>query len=366
MVVNYESAGLLGDLATSLQAQEFEVDGRAGTLEVIVVDNASRRDDDAALSALAAQGVRLVRNTENVGYAIANNQGLHVARGRYHLVSNPDVRVGPGCIGSLIAALEGAGGEAVVGPLASIDGEAQVFLPPNELPDPWLEAVVQAGRHEAAIARYHCRRRSRHAHAFWTAEAPMALSMLSGGFFLGLRESFLDHGLFDPGYPLYYEDTDLFRRLRWKGVQLLHVPAARIVHLFSRSANLRMNAAMYRNRIGAARYFARWFGEAGGRARDHALDRADRRGADHECPWPLEEITPGAASPVLEVPDVPGAYLEFAGNARFSLAAGIFPEAAGAFTLPSAFWNDLAPVRYWARAVDPRTGDTLRAWSMQR
>ena len=79
------------------RATRFEVDGRPGRIEITVVDNASRGDDVSQLRAGAsATGVRLIRNTENAGYALANNQGFRVSSGRYHLVVNPDVRLLPG------------------------------------------------------------------------------------------------------------------------------------------------------------------------------------------------------------------------------------------------------------------------------
>ena len=120
VVVNYQCANYTLGLIDTLRRDPFEVDGRAGRLEITVVDNASRGDDVARL-AEAGPGVRLIRNTENAGYALANNQGLRASSGRWHLVVNPDVRILPGTLGALLRALETLPEAGLVGPLASMD-----------------------------------------------------------------------------------------------------------------------------------------------------------------------------------------------------------------------------------------------------
>jgi hypothetical protein len=66
----------------------------AGALkaEMIVVDNASA-DGSADAVAQRFPDVVVIRNTENAGFARANNQGLAVAHGRHILFLNPDTRV---------------------------------------------------------------------------------------------------------------------------------------------------------------------------------------------------------------------------------------------------------------------------------
>jgi GT2 family glycosyltransferase len=365
-VVNFQSAGLCEGLVRSLLADEFVVDGRPGTLTVVIVDNASRGADARVLERLVGPRVKFVRNVDNVGYALANQEAFHAERGRFHLVINPDCLVPRGMVQALVDAVLAAEGEAVVGPLATMDEEGRVLLPPNELPDPYREHLVQLGRRYPALAAWHARRRSLHAHRYWTARAPLELDMLSGGCFLGARATFERHGLFDGGYPLYYEDTDLFRRLRAGGVRLLHVPAARVTHFFSRSSITRMKAAMARCDYGARRYFRTWFGEAGLRAYATTRARAEAGARDHECPWPLLETPPSATPPTVEVPDVPGVFLEISGNPQFTLAAGLLPDGPGPFSPPAAFYGQLGPGTYWLRAADPRTGECLRAWILRK
>lgn len=365
-VVNYNSSQYLFPLLESLENDPFKVDGRRGTYRVVVVDNASPDEDHRRLEAVRGDRVSLLRNSENLGYGLANNQGFHVTRSRWHLVCNPDVRIVPGCLQTLLDTLESRPRAGVVGPLATMDLEREVLMPPNELPDPYLESLNALSRAYPQVARYNARRRSRQAWRYWTACEPMPMAMLSGGFFLGRRSTFRQHGLFDPGYPLYYEDTDLFRRLRERGMELWHVPQARIVHHFSRSTLTRQKAAMYRHRVGARRYFRGHFGEAGLRAWEAVHRRGDAPGREHECPFELEEVRAGKEPPALDAGGGRERALEVAGNPQFTLAVGIIPSSPGAYRLPDSFWEQLGPGRYWMRAVDLRTFETLKAWLLNK
>lgn len=365
VVVNFNSTTYLDGLLSSLLDVPVTLNGEAATLEVILIDNASRNEDHEKLELLASRpDVRLIRNTENVGYAIANLQGLTVARGRWHVVSNPDVTVAPDCIATLVDAVETLPNAAVVGPMASFDPDGHVLLPPIELADPYNESLTEIGRHEDPVARFAIRKRAQEAYRFWTTPVPMQVPMLSGQFFLARRDTFLEQGMFDPAYPLYYEDTDLFRRYTQSGLGLWHVPGARIVHHFSRSAMGRPNASWFRNRVGARRYFTKFWGEAGQRTFESLHARAEGFASDARCPFELDVIESGEDPPTLTIPDVEGAYLETSGNPKFNLAAGVFPGDVGTFTLPDTFWGQLGPMEFWCRAVDPTTGDSLRAWKI--
>lgn len=366
VIVNYNSAGYIARLLETLREDGFTVDGRPGRFEVVIVDNASRAEDHRLLESFQAPDVRLVRNTENVGYALGNNQGFHVTRSRWHLVSNPDVQIMPGCLQVLIDAVESLPGAAIVGPLATMDAEGDVFMPPNELPDLYSETLTQLSRFVPEIARFHARRRSRYAFDYWTAQDPLPLPMLSGSFFLGRRETFEQHGLFDPSYPLYYEDTDLFRRYHERDLKLWQVPAARIVHHFSRSAINRMKASMYRNQVASRIYFKKHFGTSGGRAHRALMERVERLARDSESPFALEAVPPSPDAPKLPVPNVEGVFLEVAGNPQFTLAVGLFPPAGRDFVFPSGFWDQLGPNHYWVRLVDPANFETVKAWMITK
>ena len=101
LVVNYNSADYCLQCVDSLLAQTFEVDGRPGRLEVIVLDNDSRPEDQEKLTAVEKPGVTLIYTGENLGYGPANNRGAALAKGRWLYILNPDVKVLPGAIAAM-------------------------------------------------------------------------------------------------------------------------------------------------------------------------------------------------------------------------------------------------------------------------
>jgi hypothetical protein len=64
------------------------------------------------------------------------------------------------------------------------------------------------------------------------------IDWVSGAFMLVRREVLEHVGLFDEGYFLYYEETDLIHRARKAGWTCWHVPGARVVHLVGYSSGV--------------------------------------------------------------------------------------------------------------------------------
>src|SRR5215217_1974145 len=74
-------------------------------VEVIVVDGAST-DGSAAMVRAEFPAVRLLAETENVGFSRGNNQGIAASRGRLVLLLNPDAEMRPGALAALVTWLD--------------------------------------------------------------------------------------------------------------------------------------------------------------------------------------------------------------------------------------------------------------------
>ena len=181
-------------------------------LQVIVVDNASDAGTIEALRPLAGlDGVEVLMQPENLGFAAGCNVGLAAARGEHVVMLNNDTQVTAGWLAPLLAAAD-LPGVGLVGPVSnSVGNEARRDVGPI---DPATACSV-GRRHMAA-----------HEH-----EPPFDIGML--GFFcvVGRAAVWERVGPMDEGFGVgLFEDDDYAMRVRQLGLRLLCVPASFVFH----------------------------------------------------------------------------------------------------------------------------------------
>ena len=118
-----EAALIAATVGSVLRARDRhrEVRPDGGTVEVIVVDNASDDGTADALDRYAVEGV-LVANCEAGGAARARNLGASLARGRSLIFLDADTQVPPGAIVRIAELVEECGYEAGITLLGALDG----------------------------------------------------------------------------------------------------------------------------------------------------------------------------------------------------------------------------------------------------
>jgi len=262
LFVNHESWEELAGALLSLR--RHPPSASRSEWEVIVVDNASRSLEGRARAEeiLRELDGRLVLCESNPGYGAGMNVALSHARGALLLVCNPDLVFQPGCIAELARQLERDSSAGVATPDVFLDPGLTVRAPAHVLPTP-RDLVL--GTLAALSPRWnerYLRERTGAAVAEWQRTEPFEEIMLGGCCFLIRRELAAD-GLFDERYPLYFEDTDLARRLRARGAKIVRVPLARVVHLYGRSTVRASAHAAEAYRTSRRRYFRRWHGLRG-------------------------------------------------------------------------------------------------------
>jgi GT2 family glycosyltransferase len=371
VVVNYNSAAYARGAVRSFldEARGLTVGARPARVEALVVDNASPNDPPEALSAIETEGARVLLHGKNPGYAGGVNLGVRESTGRVLAVLNPDVEFAPGALRLLfdyVLAHEECG---AVGGKNLLDRERGVLLPRNHLPR-LLDHVRQTlGHVSPAWARRYAAFRAREAHAYWSAKAPTDLDMLSGCAFLIRREVFEEVGGFDEGYPLYYEDADLFRRLRQAGYRCVHLPDAEIFHFWSRSVSATANAdPMRRFAVAQRRYFAKHYGPLGYLV--YALCQAAiarwPRARLRRPMGPVTDLGAGADPPSIRLPVRLERFLaEIAGDPMFILAGGVYGSG-DRFDFPRAGWEGLDPVRYYVRVLALPSLETAGTWTVRK
>lgn len=194
--------------------------------EVIVVDNASQDGSRDYLMSRFPK-VKFIWNTENRGYAKANNQGLKLGSGRYILFLNPDTLLSETCLGLCIRHLEQNRGTGAVG-VRMLDGSGR-FLKESRRGNPTptaalfklfgLSRLFPGSRVFAGYHMGHLDPMQNHA------------SEVLSGAFLMVRRDVLDRvGGFDEDFFMYGEDIDLSFRIRKAGFSNQYLADAAILH----------------------------------------------------------------------------------------------------------------------------------------
>ncbi len=231
VIVHYHTAELAVEAVAALTA-DLARSGLGEKAEILLVDNGS---DPAERQILESLPARRIDPGENLGYAGGANRGVAETRAEAIVLMNTDVLVLPGCIEALLAELDR--GIAAAGPRAFWDRGCQLVLPPAEERTRRGEILaLLAERSEVGATRAR-RRWRRQARRCWEAELPLPCHDLSGFLLAVSRSAWERVGPFDPGFRLFFEETDWLLRLRRAGLPARYVPAARAIHLYNQSAS---------------------------------------------------------------------------------------------------------------------------------
>ncbi len=219
--------------------------------EVIVVDNNSSDGTVAYLKPIFTD-VLFIANTDNKGFASANNQAIRLSRGKYVLLLNPDTVIGESSLRSLCFIMDERPKIGGIG-VKMINGKGE-FLPESKrsFPTPWVSFCKISGLSKLfpLSPKY-----ASYSLLYLNADKEHNVEVLSGAFML-LRHEALDKvGLLDESFFMYGEDIDMSYRIVLGGWENLYVPE-RILHYKGEST--RENSSRYIHAFyGAMRIFYR-------------------------------------------------------------------------------------------------------------
>jgi GT2 family glycosyltransferase len=194
-------------------------------MEVFVVDNAST---DGSVEMIEAKfpWVKLIKSSENLGFAKGNNVAIRQCQGRYIALVNPDVIVFPGCLDALADYLDenpkvGNVGPRVLNPDLSLQSTCRRF------PTLWNNFCSAAG----LSARFKNSRFFAGEHMFYFPhDRTLPVDVLVGCFSMIRREAFDTVGLLDEGLFMYGDDVDWCLRARNAGWEVVFHPGAEAIH----------------------------------------------------------------------------------------------------------------------------------------
>jgi GT2 family glycosyltransferase len=222
VIVNYKSTDYLETCLSSI--------GRAlegVKANIFVEDNDS--DDRIHRIESAFPQVFLNRNSKNLGFAKAVNQGARRGEAPYLILLNPDAIVKEGFFRPLIAFLEEHPRIGVIGPkILEKDGSVQNSA--RSFPNP-LTGLF--GRTSVLTRCFPENRWSRKNLLSLDSDGktPLEVDWVSGACMAVRRKAFEEVGPLDERFFMYWEDADWCKRMRQNGWKVVYFPLATITHL---------------------------------------------------------------------------------------------------------------------------------------
>ncbi|MFN8491951.1 MAG: glycosyltransferase family 2 protein [Caldilineaceae bacterium] len=209
----WNGAHFLPTCLDSLLAQQT-----GDTLEVIVVDNAST-DNSAALIAQRYPQVRLLRNSQNQGFAGGCNRGLEAAQGDVLVLLNQDTQVQRGWLTALLQALRDPAHGVVGCKILYPDGKTIQHA------GGWIDWPLGLSHHygQGEVDQ-----------GQWNQSR--SVEFVTGAALAVRRDVLAQVGLLDEGFwPGYFEDNDFCLRVTAAGYTVYYAADAVVFHQESAS-----------------------------------------------------------------------------------------------------------------------------------
>lgn len=214
IIVNYNTRDLLYNCLRSLFEQTKDI-----TFEVIVVDNASS-DDSVTMVRNNYPSVKLLVLESNVGFGNANNKALKMAKGDYVFLLNSDTIILNNILMYFLVYYDqnksqriGALGTYLLNDKGLLNTSSGYF--------PSIRNELKY------VASHFFTRKDKTTHG----EKSKLVDYIIGAD-LFMNKKVLDEiGYFDPRFFMYYEETDLQKRMVDKGLCRVLIPGPLIIHL---------------------------------------------------------------------------------------------------------------------------------------
>ena len=224
IIVCWNSANYLSRCLNSLSAQTNR------NFEVIIVDNDSKDNSVLGLEENYPNlDLRIEHLESNLGFAVANNIGARLARGKWLALLNSDAFPEPDWLEQLVRAADD-------NPKFTFFASRQIQANTPELLDGTGDVYHVSGLGWRQNYNHLTSKYGIQPGEIFSACAAAALYS---------RDDFLKVGGFDEDYFSYFEDIDLGFRLRLIGGRCFYVPKAVVYHIGSASTGVRSDFSVY-------------------------------------------------------------------------------------------------------------------------
>ena len=213
IIVNYNTKALTKQCLQSVYKKTHDID-----YEIIVVDNASI-DGSQEMLRSEFPNVKLIENTENLGFGRANNLGAKSAKGKYLFLLNSDTILLNNAVKILADFMDNHSKCGICGGNL-FDVDRNPTLSYRSLPSIWQELKILLN---LPIEQYN------------KSYNPKTVGYITGADLMIRYDLFNQLNGFDVDFFMYYEETELTYRTKKMGYSTYSVPQAEIIHLEGQS-----------------------------------------------------------------------------------------------------------------------------------
>jgi GT2 family glycosyltransferase len=198
-------------------------DNPLADLKIVVVDNGSSDNSVALLRGRFGNGIKVIENPENFGFAAGMNTGISYALSagaRSILLLNNDTIVDSTMISKMLTAAYDLPRAGILAPAIYYYQAPTRIWRCGDKETSWLPMPLKVT--ERDVGRY--------------LSAPFKIDYATGCGILVKQAVFEAIGMFDTSYFMYFEDADFCRRARRANHEIWCVPEAKMWHKVSLSA----------------------------------------------------------------------------------------------------------------------------------
>ena len=218
IILNYNVRYFLEQCVLSVQKALEGIDG-----EIIVIDNNSS-DDSCVMMQQRFPEVKLISNTENLGFPKGNNIGVAQAKGEYICILNPDTIVAEDTFFKILNPTNWTPETGIIG-CKLIDGAGN-FLPESNrgIPTPWVSFTKIFGLYKISnlFGKYYAQHLSK--------EQSGKVEILVGAFMFMKKDLYTKIGGFDENCFMYSDDIDLSYQVLQQGKYNYYFHDTTVIH----------------------------------------------------------------------------------------------------------------------------------------
>lgn len=223
-------------------------------IEIIVVDSASS-DQTVSMIQQRYPQVKLVAQTENLGFVRCNNIGLAVAQGRHVMLLNPDTEVIGDALPQMVACMDTNPDIGIVGP-HTLNTDRTTQSSRRRFP-----TLALAFFESTWLQQYAPKKMLDH---YYVNDQPddgvFDVDWVQGSALMVRREVYEQIGGLDESYIMFSEELDWCRRAKDAGWRVAYLGTAEIIHHSGKSTEQVVARRHVHFQESKLRYFRKFYG----------------------------------------------------------------------------------------------------------